>query len=86
VTHRYHAGSFEHFRKRVSLAFRNVQDWSLVKMFDDDDETTMAEGEEDDKEEEDISSKETTSIPKDVSAAPQVDNQAKEDDQVRVDA
>uniref|UniRef100_A0A2N9J4X9 DUF1985 domain-containing protein n=1 Tax=Fagus sylvatica TaxID=28930 RepID=A0A2N9J4X9_FAGSY len=66
VTHRYYVGSFKHFRKRVSLAFRNVQDWSLVKMFDDDDETTMAEGEEDDKEEEDISSKETTSIPKDV--------------------
>uniref|UniRef100_A0A2N9HFM4 Uncharacterized protein n=1 Tax=Fagus sylvatica TaxID=28930 RepID=A0A2N9HFM4_FAGSY len=61
---------FEHFRKRVFLAFGNVQDWSLVKMFDNDDETTMVEGEEDDDEDEDISSKEATFVPKDVPIAP----------------
>uniref|UniRef100_A0A2N9H3F0 Transposase (putative) gypsy type domain-containing protein n=1 Tax=Fagus sylvatica TaxID=28930 RepID=A0A2N9H3F0_FAGSY len=43
VTRRYYADGFEHFRKRVFLAFGNVQDWSLVKMFDNDDETTMVE-------------------------------------------
>uniref|UniRef100_A0A2N9E2M7 Uncharacterized protein n=1 Tax=Fagus sylvatica TaxID=28930 RepID=A0A2N9E2M7_FAGSY len=37
VTRRYYAGGCEHFRKRVSLAFGNSQDWSLVKMFDDND-------------------------------------------------
>jgi hypothetical protein len=70
VTRRYYADGFEHFRKRVFLAFGNVQDWSLVKMFDNDDETTMVEGEEDDDEDEDISSKEATFVPKDVPIAP----------------
>jgi hypothetical protein len=50
-----------------------------VKMFDDDDETIVAEGEEDDDEEEDISSKEVTSVPKDIPNAPQVVDQDKGD-------
>uniref|UniRef100_A0A2N9H4K7 Uncharacterized protein n=1 Tax=Fagus sylvatica TaxID=28930 RepID=A0A2N9H4K7_FAGSY len=68
-THHFYVGGFEHFRKRVALAFGNVQDWSMVKIFDED--TTTVEGDsEDEEEEDDVQSKERVVTPPNIHSTP----------------
>jgi hypothetical protein len=74
-TRRYYVAGFEHFRKRVALAFGNAHDWALVKIIDDD-ETTVAEGDSEGEEEgDDVQSKEQVTLPPEVPSALPVDDQ-----------
>jgi hypothetical protein len=57
-THRYYVVGFEHFRKRVALAFGNAHDWALVKIIDDDETTVAEEDSEGEEEGDDVQSKE----------------------------
>ena len=66
---------FEHFRKRVALAFGNAHDWALVKIIDDDETTVAEEDSEGEEEGDDVQSKEQVTLPVDVPSALPVDDQ-----------
>jgi predicted RNase H-like nuclease (RuvC/YqgF family) len=80
VTRRYYVADFEHFRKRATLAFGDVQDWSIVKIFDDEETMTVEEGSEDEEGEDVVQSKERVATPSDVPSStpdgPQGDDSA----------
>uniref|UniRef100_A0A2N9IM90 Transposase (putative) gypsy type domain-containing protein n=1 Tax=Fagus sylvatica TaxID=28930 RepID=A0A2N9IM90_FAGSY len=67
--------SFEHFRKRVALAFGNTHDWALVKIIDDDETTAAEEDSEGEEEGDDVQSKEQVTLPPEVPSALPVDDQ-----------
>uniref|UniRef100_A0A2N9FYY7 Transposase (putative) gypsy type domain-containing protein n=1 Tax=Fagus sylvatica TaxID=28930 RepID=A0A2N9FYY7_FAGSY len=74
-TRRYYVAGFEHFRKRVALAFGNAHDWALVKIIDDDETTVAEEDSEGEEEGDDVQSKEQVTLPPDVPSALPVDDQ-----------
>uniref|UniRef100_A0A2N9GVG6 Transposase (putative) gypsy type domain-containing protein n=1 Tax=Fagus sylvatica TaxID=28930 RepID=A0A2N9GVG6_FAGSY len=61
-TRRYYVAGFEHFRKRVALAFGNTHDWALVKIIDDDETTVAEEDSEGEEEGDDVQSKEQVTL------------------------
>ena len=73
-TRRYYVAGFEHFRKRVALAFGNAHDWALVKIIDDDETTIVEEDSEGEEEGDDVQFKEQVTLPPDVPSAFLVDD------------
>ena len=73
-TRRYYVAGFEHFRKRVALAFGDAHDWALVKIIDDDETTVAEEDSEGEEEANDVQSKEQAALPADVPSALSVDD------------
>uniref|UniRef100_A0A2N9FP94 Transposase (putative) gypsy type domain-containing protein n=1 Tax=Fagus sylvatica TaxID=28930 RepID=A0A2N9FP94_FAGSY len=74
-TRRYYVAGFEHFRKRVTLAFGDAHNWALVKIIDDDETTVAEEDSEGEEEGDDVQSKEQVTLPLDVPFALPVDDQ-----------
>uniref|UniRef100_A0A2N9H5P5 Transposase (putative) gypsy type domain-containing protein n=1 Tax=Fagus sylvatica TaxID=28930 RepID=A0A2N9H5P5_FAGSY len=74
-TRRYYVAGFEHFRKRVALAFGNTHDWALVKIIDDDETTVAEEDSEGEEEGDDVQSKEQVTLPPEVPSTLPVDDQ-----------
>ena len=66
ATRCYYVDGFEHFRKKATLAFGDVQDWSMVKIFDDEETTAVEEDSEDEGGEDVVQSKEHVATPSDV--------------------